>query len=132
MAYVHLYRGNPTAGATDGSQVSEGTESNPITTPALNLTTNEESAAIKLGIRCDAGYNTSGNTTITPMGTTANKWALSPDGITWGAYGAVLTIATVIGTVNTIFYAKAKAVSTESPVNDVSVDLQIVGAAVAV
>lgn len=132
MAYLHVYKNNPTAGGTDGSQVSEGTELNPIATSALNATNNEESAAIKLALRCDTGYNTSGNTTITPVGTSASKWALSIDGTTWGAYGAALTISTVIGVVNTIFYCKAKAASGESPANDVSVDLQISGNVVAV
>lgn len=130
--YLHLYKGTPTVGLTDGTQVSEGTELSPITTPPLNATLNEESTAIKLALRCDAGYNTSGNTTVTPTGTTATKWALSPDGTAWGAYGAVLTITAVIGIVNTILYCKAKAVNGESPANDVTVDLQIVSNVVAV
>lgn len=132
MAILHAYKSSPTAGGTDGSQVSEGTELNPITTTALNATANEESAAIKLALRCDAGYNTTGSTTITPTGTSAAKWALSLDGTTWGAYGAVLTIATVIGVVNTVFYCKAKAVSGEGPANDISVDFAVVSSVIAV
>ena len=130
--YLHVYKNNPTAGGTDGSLVSEGTGLNPITTNALNATMNEESAVIKLALRCEAGYTTSGDITITPMGTTSSKWALSADGTTWGAYGAVLTITTVIGVVNTIIYCKAKAVSGESVVNDSTVTLQLVGNVVAV
>ncbi|WP_378955373.1 hypothetical protein [Pelosinus sp. sgz500959] len=130
--YLHVYKNNPTEGGVDGSQVSEGTELNPITTSALNGTNNEESASIKLALRCDTGYNTSGNTTVAPMGASASKWTLSIDGTTWGAYGAALTISTVIGVINTVFYCKAKAVSGESPANDVSVDLQISGNVVAV
>jgi len=130
--YLHVYKGNPTAGGTDGNQVSEGTELNPILTPALNALNNEESAAIKLALRCEAGYNTSGSTTITPSGTTSAMWALSLDSVTWGSYGSALTISTVIGVVNTVFYVKAKAVSSESPANDTSVDFQVVGNIVAV
>ena len=132
MAYLHLYKSSPTVGGTDGSQVSEGTELNPVTTPVLNATNNEESASIKLALRCDAGYNTQGNTTVTPIGTNVIKWALSTDGTVWGLYGAALTITTVIGVVNTIFYVKAKATSGEAPASDTSVDLQIVGTVVAV
>ena len=67
---IHLYKNNPTAGTADGSPVSEGTGLNPIATTGLNSANNEESVAIKLALRCDAGYNTSGNITITPIGTT--------------------------------------------------------------
>jgi hypothetical protein len=130
--YLHLYKNNPTAGGTDGSPVSEGTGLNPIATNALNAAINEESTIIKLALRCEVGYNTSGDITITPTGTTSSKWALSADGITWGAYGAVLTITTVIGVVNTIIYCKAKAISGESVVNDSSVALQLIGNVVAV
>ncbi|MFL0197394.1 hypothetical protein ACJDU8_17765 [Clostridium sp. WILCCON 0269] len=126
---IHVYQGSVTSGGTDGIQVSEGTETSPIIVGPLNATNNEESAAIKLAIRCDAGYNTSGNTVITPTGTTADKWALAPDNAgvagSFGAYGSALTISSVIGTTNTVFWVKAKAVSTESPSNDTSVDLVV-------
>lgn len=123
--YAHVYKNNPTAGAADGSLVSEGDNSNPVMAGPLDASKNEESTVIKLAIRCEAGYNTSGNTVITPTGTSADKWALSLDGVTWGAYGAALTITTAITTVNTVFYAKAKAVSTENPVNDTAVKIQV-------
>jgi hypothetical protein len=44
---------------------------------------------------------------------------------TTGGYGAALTISSAIGATNTLFYAKAKATSDESPANDTSVDLQV-------
>jgi hypothetical protein len=132
MSYIHLYKNNPTAGATDGSQVSEGTGNNPITTSALNATTNEESSPITLAIRCEAGYKTSGNTTVAPTGTTADKWALAGSDGVFGAYGSGITIATEITAVNTIFYAKAKTVSGEPPANDTGVTLQIAGTVLAV
>lgn len=129
MAYIHMYMDNPTAGATDGVQVSEGTETNPITVGPLDGTTGEESAPIKLALRCEAGYQTYGNTTVTPVGTNADKWALALDNAgapgTWGAWGAPLTITDVIGSTNYIIWAKARAVAGEPPQNDTSVDLQI-------
>lgn len=126
---IHIYQGAVTSGGTNGTQVSEGTETSPIIVGPLNATNNEESAAIKLAVRCDAGYNTSGNTVITPTGTTADKWALAPDNAgvagSFGAYGSALTISSVVGTTNTLFWVKAKASNTENPVNDTSVDLVV-------
>lgn len=128
MAYIHVYQGNPTAGGTNGTQVSEGTGTAPVSV-SLNASNNEESAPIKLALRCDAGYQTNGNITITPVGTTASKWALAPDNAgsagTFGAYGASLTVSSVVGAANVIFWAKAKATSDETPQNDVSVDFQV-------
>lgn len=129
MAYIHIYKNNPTAGGTDGQLVSEGDGSNPITVGPLNATNNEESAPVKLAVRCDSGYQTSGNTTIQPVGTTAAKWALAPDNGgspgTWTSWGGTLTISSTIGATNTIFWLKAKATSDEVPANDTSVDLQV-------
>lgn len=133
---IHMYQGTITNGGTDGTKISEGDGTAPLTIGALNATTNEESAPVKLAIRCDAGYNTSGNVVITPSGTTADKWALAPDNAgvagTFGAYGSALTISSVVGTTNTLFWVKAKAVSTESPANDTSVKLSLSATLVAV
>ena len=127
MAYIHVYM-NPTAGGTDGTQVSEGTGLQPISV-TLNATNNEESTPIKLALRCDAGYQTSGNITLSLVGTTQAKWALTPNNAgsagTFGAYGANLVIATVVGATNVLFWAKAKATSDEAPQNDTSVDIQV-------
>jgi len=130
MADIHVYKGTVTAGGTDGTLVSEeGAQTAPITVGPLNSTNNEVSTDQKLAIRCDTGYVTSGDTAITPTGTTAAKWALAPDNAgvagVYGAYGAALTISSAIDATNTIFWAKAKSTSDESPVNDVSVSLQV-------
>lgn len=138
--YVHLYKNNPTVGLTDGNLVSEGDGSNPITCNPLSVTVGEESTSIKLAVRTApetvngvlTNYKTSGSTTIAPIGTTKDNWALSLDGITWLAYGAMLTITAEITAVNTIIYAKCKSVTGEVVANDTSVDLQIVGKILAV
>lgn len=126
---IHMYKGSVTSGSTDGTQISEGDESNPLTIGPLNATNNEESSPVKVALRCDSGYATSGNTVITPQGTTATKWALAPDNAgaagTFGAYGAALTISDVINSTNKIFWVKAKSTNDETPVNDVSVDLNV-------
>jgi hypothetical protein len=126
---IHMYKGTITSGGTDGTLISEGDGSNPITVGPLNATINEESAPIKLALRCDTGFTTVGNVVITPQGTNMDKWALALDNAgaagTFGAYGASLTITDTISTTNKIFWARAKAVSTEDPVNDTTVDLTV-------
>lgn len=121
---MHIYKGNPTAGLTDGTQVSEGTGMSPISV-TLSATNNEESSPIKLAIRCDIGYQTVTDTIITPDGTTAAMWALAPADGVFGEYGAALTITDTITADNTIFWAKAKAVDSEAPQTDVSVGLSV-------
>ena len=129
MSLIGIYFGTVTASGTDGTRASEGTGATPITIGPLDTATNEESAAMKLAIRCDSGYVTATGTTITPTGTTATKWALAPDNSgaagTFGAYGAALEFADPIPDSNVLFWAKAKTVSTETPTNDTSVDLVI-------
>lgn len=127
MSLIGIYFGTVTAGGTDGTRASEGTGSTPIIIGPLDTATNEESSAVKLAIRCDSGYAATG-ATITPTGTTATKWALATDSSgsagTFGAYGAALSVGAV-SDANTLIWAKAKTVSTETPSNDVSVDLVI-------
>jgi hypothetical protein len=128
MSKIKIYKDNPTAGGTNGTLVSSGTGLAPISTGVLRADLNEVSANIKLAVRCDSGYETSGNTTISLTGTTASKWSLAPDSSgspgTWGAYGGSLTITSKVDSTNTIFWARAKATSDELPVNDTTVQLK--------
>ena len=124
-----MYKNNPTAGGLDGTQVSEGTELEPVSVGPLNASLNEESSPIKLAIRCSAGYRTYGNTIISIVGDSNIKWALAPDSGgsagTWREYGAALIISNTIVANNYIIWAKAKATSEEVPANDTSVDFHI-------
>lgn len=127
--YMHIYMNNPTAGAADGTQISEGTGLAQLKIGPLNAANNEESAPVKLAIRCESGYKTGDVTTIALTGKTANMWAMAPDNNgspgTWGAYGGSLTFAAGITTTNTLFWIKAKSADTENPVNDATVSLGI-------
>ena len=129
MSQIHIYYGSPTAAGTDGTVASEGTESSPIIIGPLDIATNQESDPVKLAIRCDDGYKAATGATITPTGTGAAYWALAPDNSgsagTFGAYGASLVISSAIVATNTLFWAKAKAESSESPLSDTSVDLVV-------
>lgn len=130
MAYIHLYKGVVTAGATDGTRVSEGNGATPLVVGPLNLTINEESTPIKLALRCDTGYITTGNSVLTPTGDSADKWTLALDAAgspgVFGEYGSPLTISSAIGATNTIIWAKAKAASDEVVQDDTSVKLNLI------
>lgn len=128
-ALIGIYYGSPTAGGTDGTRASEGTELTPIIVGPLDTAANDISANFCMAIRCDSGYVTGNDTTITPTGTTADMWALAPtsgnDCGTFGNWGAALTFSSAIPDSNVLFWGKAKAASTETPTNDTSVDLVI-------
>lgn len=122
-AYINVYNNNPNAGLTDGSVVSTGgVYDNPISV-SLNASTNE-SKTVKLAIRCESGFTTSGSTTIGELGDTNNRWQLSLSGDD-GTWANSITIATPIGATNTVFWAKASSADTESPALDRSVSLQV-------
>lgn len=86
--YYHLYMNNPTAGAADGTKVSEDHAFTAPISAVLNAS-NNESKLIKLAIRCESGYETVGNITIKKLywdgSTTAetggnlDKWKFAHD-----------------------------------------------------
>ena len=123
MPYINLYNGNPTAGLADGTVVSTGgAQTNPI---AVTLDASQsESAKVKLALRCESGYHTTGNTIISFTGTSTGYWTVCDTEN--GTYTNSLTISTSIGTTNTIFYVKASSATTETPNLDTSVSVQVV------
>lgn len=126
---IHIFYGDVTAGGTDGTMASEGTETSPIVIGPLIVASNAESSAAKLAIRCDDGYQAASGATVTPSGDNAAKWAFAPDSSgspgTFGAYGAAITFSTIIAATNIIFWVKAKVASTETVVSDIGVDFNI-------
>lgn len=118
---IHIYK--------DGVMISEGDNTNPIVVGPLNATIGEESVPMKLAIKCDTGFQSAGDTVITPQGENANKWALAPNNNgaagTFGAYGASLTISDVIKQEDVIFWVKAKSDISETPSNDTSTKLTV-------
>lgn len=121
-AYINIYKGNPTSGATDGTAVStDGTYTAPV-----NATLNVSAGAsekVKLAIRCESGYTTTGNTVITVTGTNSGMWQFCTTEN--GTYTDSLTITSAIGAGNVIFYAKISSSSGESLSIDHSVDINI-------
>lgn len=117
--YINIYKGNPTAGGTDGTAVStDGTYTAPVSV-VLDVATGE-TKTVKLAIRCDSGYTTSENTVISADG---DRWkfCLTEN----GTYTETLTISQAVTDVNTILYAKISSGSYETPHIDRSVSIRV-------
>ena len=133
---LHIYYGNPTAGGTDGTEASSGTELSPI---SVTLDASQaEAKAVKCAVRCDVGYRMEGNTTIQFVGTNTAKWKAAVDD-NYADDAAALANAdwqdrislSGVMAVNTIFWVKAMSSTDETPQNDTSVDVQAEGLVVA-
>ena len=128
---LHIYFGNVTSGMRDGTEASSGTELSPI---SVTLDASQsEAKAVKCAVRCDTGYYIEGNTTITKIGTNADKWKVAADDSYTDAADALANATSLanVDSYNVIFWVKAMSDSTESPQNDTSVDLQAEGLVVA-
>ena len=125
---LHLYMSNPTAGSTDGTEISSDTNVLPLNI-VLDVTQNEEKA-VKCAVRCDSGYEVEGDVTVYLEGTNADKWSLAPDDNYEDSDTAVLDnlfasaiILTDVGSTNKVFWVKAASSSSETPQNDRSVKI---------
>ena len=120
--YINIYMNNPTAGATDGTAVStDGANTAPI---SFTLDASQEATQIlPLAIRTEAGYITSGTTTISDDNDTNDRLKLC-----WtqdGTFTDSISTADAITSVNKIFYAKASSASTENPQTDRSASFKV-------
>ena len=135
--HIHLYKNNPTAGLSNGTAISTGDNSAPLSF-TLDATQSEVGAA-KVGVRCDSGYCVSGGTSIYLEGTNANKWQLAADNsyasaaeaLSQGVWGYSLSLSGVSST-NSVFWVKATSTLGEDPQNDRSVSLVAEGLVAAV
>lgn len=131
--YMNLYAGTVTDGATDGDRIKLGAaDTDPGVLPltvALNASTSE-SKVVPVAIRCETGFETSGNVTISFQGTNAAKWTVCDTAA--GTFASTLTISTTIGATNKVFYVKASSDTSENPANDTSVTIHAEAAIAAV
>ena len=119
--YINVYMNNPTEGAIDGTAVSTGDNTTPISF-VLDASQNE-SKIQKCAIRTESGYITTGTTTISDNNDTNDRLQLC-----WtedGTFADSISTTDPITDTNTIFYAKASSASTESPQTDMSISLQV-------
>ena len=141
--YISLYCGNPTAGGTDGTLISENMAQTSPLSVTLNATENEVKA-MKVAIRCENGYRTTGNVVIgfkfwdgsayQETGGNISKWKLAADNsytkdnvLESAAWGDSLTISDVIRSTNHCFWVRAESSSDEKPQTDKSVAIHVEG-----
>lgn len=120
--YINLYMGDVTEGGSDGIPIStDNTETSPleITLDAAN----NESKTVKVAVRCEPGFITTGNTAITFVGSNSNKWVISASENS--SLESSLIIRDSINETNKILYIKALSTADEDPVIDSSTNIRI-------
>lgn len=136
VRHLHLYMNNPTAGDTDGTEISSGDDTLPL---SVTLDANQlETKAVKCAVRCDTGYEVEGDTSIYFEGTNAEKWQVGTDedyadaatALTMAQWGSTLILSGVAAT-NSVFWVKVSSTVGEDPQNDRTVDLIAEGLVVA-
>ena len=110
---IYLYNQNPTVGSMDGVKVSTGEDFSNALEFKLNSVSGEEKS-VKCAIRCDEGFKVEGQALITIEGEGADRFALSTDDISYGEFGASLTVEDVQDE-NVIIYVKCKSIEGETP-----------------
>ena len=128
---LHIYMNNPTAGSTDGTEVSSGTELAPIS--VLLDAGKGEQKAVKCAVRCESGFRIDGTLTVKFVGDHAGKWKAATD----NKYTAETALESAewkdsislsgVADKNTIFWVKALSSADEQPQQDTSVDIQAEG-----
>ena len=119
-AYLNLYNNNPTEGGTDGTAISTGDFSNPI---SFSLDASQSETQVQtLAIRTESGYIAASGTTISDVDDSSDFWKLSLDNSTWSD---TIVFSDTITATNTLFYIKASSESTESPQTDKSVSFRV-------
>ena len=128
---LHIYMNNPTAGSTDGTEVSSGTELAPIS--VLLDAGKGEQKAVKCAVRCESGFHIDGTLTIKFVGDRADKWKAATDNkytaetaLESAEWKDVISLQNVRDT-NTVFWVKALSTADEQPQQDTSVDIQAEG-----
>ena len=120
--YINIYTNNPTAGATDGTAVSQNGDFTAPITFTLDASENE-SKTVKLAIRTETGY-TATDVTIEDQNDTNDrlKLCLTEN----GTFTDSISIGSV-NTTNTIFYARASSADTENPQTDRTASFKVSG-----
>lgn len=136
MSLIKIYKGDPTAAGTNGTLVSSGDDTEPIESGSLLVPDDgfEEGSWVKLALRCDNGFETeeadSRHARVSiEDSTSVDKWQLAPDDEnspgTPEDWGDPLDFAAQVDDTNTIFWARARAADSETPVNDTSVSITV-------
>ena len=120
--YINVYKNNPTENGTDGTALSlDGAFTSPLSVE-LNAA-QSETKIVKLAIRTESGFKTSGETTISDKDDTDDRWkfSLTED----GTFTDSIIISDTITDKNKIFYAKVFSENTEMPGTDRDVSIKV-------
>lgn len=115
---MFFYSDNPSEGLRDGTPISADV-TNPFSFPDLSIVDNEESAPVKLALRCALGYKTTSPTKISFIGASSDKFSIAKDNHgspgMWVSYGTPIFLPETVTDVNTIIWIKARAARGETP-----------------
>ena len=127
MSHIHLYMNNPTAGGVDGTEISAGDETLPLTF-TLDASHSETGVA-KCAIRCESGYSIEGGATIYAEGTNSDSWTFAydnnyseSDALVFATWESQIVLSDV-ATTNTLFWVKATTSTPDNAFNDRTVDI---------
>lgn len=128
---IELLIDNPTAGGTDGTPVSQSTQSYPVNVIINAAESNY--AIIKAALRCTSGFKSSGDVQISFSGGTTRFWGVAADdsyvdaeAAAYATYSSTLTLQD-IGDTNHVIWFKVSTDGTESSVVDTSVKINLYG-----
>ena len=128
---IELLIDNPTAGGTDGTPVSQSTQSYPVNV-IINAADSNYSI-VKAALRCTTGFESSGDVQISFSGGTTRFWGVADDdsyvdaeAAAYATYNSTLTIQN-IGDTNHVIWFKVSTDGTESSVVDTSVKINLYG-----
>jgi hypothetical protein len=132
MGHLRLVRNNPTGGGQDGEVIILPTSNIPIN--AIVNVGIANHTLVKLALRCDVGYSTTGDCELTFLGTNSDKWSIA-DGAMYptmesaetATYTPSLVINTPINDRNHVIWLKASTDGNEPNMVDTSVSLRVWG-----
>jgi hypothetical protein len=132
MGHLRLVTNNPTQGGTNGTVTPISAATIPINAIVNTGTANH--SLVKVALRCDDGYMTTGEWEVSFVGTTAARWSVA-DGALYpteesaetATYTPSLTINSVVGSTNRVLWLKASTDGTEENAVDTSVSLRVWG-----
>ena len=108
MEYIGIFNSNPTAGGTDGAEVSRnGVYSNPV---EATVDINGSGSVVACAVRCATGYCVDGDVTLRTMTYESGSYSAGSDYIKLsntanGTFSDSIDISNVEDT-NVLFYAK--------------------------
>lgn len=132
MGHLRLITNNPTQGGKDGTVTPIPTTTIPINAIVNTGTANH--SLVKVALRCDEGYMTTGAWEVSFIGTTSARWSVA-DGMLYpteemaetATYSSSLTLDSVIKNTNRVLWLKASTDGVEGNVVDTSVSLRVWG-----